>query len=298
MNNNNNFGNLMTEFAKLANENQKGTAYAESLQALATAIAYSVVRKCYNVSGLPYLAELRNEITAGNAESAKARRIANTATQAIYTADGDCKKTDNMDVVLETYGDGYDLVQVAIIAILAECKAQKGRGEKIDLEQPYTVRRLGARIWIKSANSVGGWRDVETTPIQEIYRAVRREIESNGSIKADPQNGYTYLADVAVDPASGAEADIYRRLDKYADVGIDTQYGYSAQTQIVNDTSAILGKLNLTKRQAEALKLRLRGYGYKAIATYFGVHFTTVQEIFRAIQKKAVKNGLYPPGKF
>ena len=162
------------------------------------------------------------------------------------------------------------------------------------------MRILNRKVWIKTAYSVNGWETVETTPIQEIYKAVRRAIEQSRATQADPRNGYTYLADLATDPDSDTTETIYRRLPKYADLGgYATDFNgactfYTADPETVNDYDNILERLNLTAKQAKVLALRQSGYGYKAIATYLGVTQRAVAKTVKAIQVKAVEIGLTP----
>jgi len=52
--------------------------------------------------------------------------------------------------------------------------------------------------------------------------------------------------------------------------------------------------LELTARQAQVLKLRLAGHGYKSVATYLGVDVRAVKDVLKNIQQKALKAGLKP----
>ena len=89
---------------------------------------------------------------------------------------------------------------------------------------------------------------------------------------------------------------IYYRLQKYADLGgYNVNGNYTADRQTMTEYNAIMGKLNLTARQAEVLALRMRGHGYKAIATYLGVTKRAVSKTMEQIQKKALAIGLIPP---
>ncbi len=55
---------------------------------------------------------------------------------------------------------------------------------------------------------------------------------------------------------------------------------------------SLLAKLNLTSRQAQIIKYRLQGYGYKAIGTKLGVRADNVRNAMKAIQAKAEAIGL------
>ena len=209
-------------------------------------------------------------------------------------------------LVGETLSDGIDLVQTAAVALLEQA-ADHANGPGW-LDKPYTVRRLSRKVYIKETDSAA-YRDDTTTPAQEVYRAVRRAVQESRAVQTDPRNGYTYIEDLTVD---GLDV-IYYRLQKYADLGGYAHNGqdgdrlpgspagfgqggghYTADRQTVTDYNAIMAKLNLTDRQAEVLRLRMQGKGYKAIATYLGVTQRAIAKTVEQVQKKAVAIGLTP----
>lgn len=199
-------------------------------------------------------------------------------------------------------GDSYDLVNVAAVAILEEVDRQKTAepNNPTDLLRPYTIRRLKRKVYIKTADSVNGWEETTTTPIKEVYKAVRRSIDNSRAVQTDPRNGYTYLEDITTDPTDPDSIEtIYRRLPKYADIGgrvVDFNGKETAPTTAdsvtVDSIESMIDSLQLTDRQKTALTYRMRGYGYKAIATALGIRSDSVRDIFKAIQKKAEKVGL------
>ena len=233
---------------------------------------------------------------------------AETAHKAGYTAEGDYKvETVDKDLhnrfnelTRETLGDGMDIMHTALVSIIEETNKAKERngGHLCDtfMTTPYTVRRLKRKVWIKTAESVNGWETVETTPIQEIYKAVRRYIESQKAVKANG-NGYTYLESVATDTESDTDTVIYRRFGKYADIGGEVRdfngkvTAYTTDTDTADKVDKIIADLNLTAKQMKVLMLRQSGYGYKAIATYLGVTQRAVAKTVKAIQDKAIKAG-------
>lgn len=287
-----------------ASEHEKGTnttAYTQALENLATAVAYSVLKKCIDTSYNETLVSIRHELTRDKKNIENTIYCSEHATKLAYNDNGDltqvvidndCKKALST-LASATYGDGLDLVNDAIIAILEETKKQLARGEKIDLEKVYTVRRLNKKVWIKSEDSVKGWETVETTPIREIYKSVRRAINSSRALATDPRNGYSYIEDLSVDSETGETSTFYRRLTKYANLGgYATDYNnactfYTVDSETVQDTDELLNALSLTKRQARVLNLRQSGFGYKAIATYLGIRPDSVRDVLKAIQKKA-----------
>ena len=306
------FSALLERSATLANTTtttvaDPRTEYADALTDLATAVAYSVLKKCIDTGYNETLVSIRYELTRDRQTQVNLAHCSEHSTRLTYNADGDmiqetidsdCRKALT-DLASQSWGDGLDLVNTAIVAILEETEKQTARGELVDLERPYTVRRLKKKVWIKSADSVNGWETVETSPIREIYKAVRRAIDVSRAAATDPRNGYSYLEEIATDPDSGEGTTIYRRLTKYADLGgYACDYNgactlYSADSATVADSETLVSALNLTKRQAQALKLRQSGYGYKAIATYLGIRPDSVRDIFKAIQKKAKSSGVF-----
>lgn len=292
------------------------TAYANdptnetTLTDLAKAVAYSVLKKCIDTSGNKALIQARQDLTRDLANLDRIAYATANAYETAYTADGDrVQRVKDKDLAngltklcKESFGDGLDLMHDAIIAILDETakQAERDPDQPTDLERPYTVRRLKKKVWIKTADSVNGWETVETTPIQEIYKAVRRSIQASRAVQSDPRNGYTYLEDISTDPETDADTVIYRRFGKYADIGgYATDYNgketfYTADTETADTLDTLTESLNLTARQAQILSLRMRGYGYKAIATYLAIRPDSVRDCMQAIQKKAVAIGLTP----
>lgn len=296
---NNTFKDLLTAYGSNPND-------GETLYALATAVAYSVLKKCIDVSQNKALIQVRQSI-AKDTHTLKQIEYANAnAYETTYNADGErvqrVKDKDSIQALntlcAECLGDGLDLVNDAVIAILDETRQQSEREplEPVNLERPYTVRRLKKKVWIKTADSVDGWETVETAPIQEIYKAVRRSIDSSRAVQTDPRNGYTYIEDLSKDPETDSDTVIYRRFGKYADIGgavVDfnrKEIAYTADMQTAKDLDALVEMLNLTPRQAKVLALRQSGYGYGAIATYLGIQKPNAVRVCKQIQSKIKTN--------
>lgn len=300
------YQDLLTNYALQANTDRSTPEYADSLTDLATAIAYSVLKKCIDTGYNNTLVSIRNDLSAARATLTNTAYTADHATDLVYNTDGDMETVtvdkDSMTALTtlarQSLGDGLDLVNTAIVAILEETAKQDVSRELIDLERPYTVRQLKRRVWIKEPDSKA-WETVETLPIKEIYRTVRRYIMDSkaGQIA---QNGYCYLEDLTYDPVSGDSATVYRRLTKYADLGgYVTDYNgamtvYTVDTDTVDQYDTMVTKLNLTAKQAKYLKLREQGYGSKAIATVLGVTENSVKGAMTEIKRKAKRIGLDP----
>ena len=289
-----------------------GTDSADELTALATAVAYSVLNKCidpqrktaadretvsdngYN----PALVQLKRGIAANLATLDNLRTATNKATRTAYNADGDLT-TETVDkdaekavaaLVGETLSDGIDLVNAAALAILEQA-AEHADPAAPWLDTPYTTRRLSRRVYIRTEDS-RAYRDETTTPIQEVYRAVRQAVQDSRATQTDPRNGYTYIED----SENGLET-IYYRLHKYADLGgYNCDGNYTADRQTVEDYETTVARLDLTDRQAQILRFRMQGKGYKAIATYLGIPQSSVCRCMYQVRNKAEKIGLTPDG--
>lgn len=290
------------------NAHASGADYSQELTALATAVAYSVLKKCLdpqrktavdreevsNNGQNPTLQAVRRGIRADYETLAGTRYTADRATRATLNADGD-PITEIVDktaqkaldkIIRETLSDGIDLVQGAALAILEQAAEHAAPGEWLD--KPYTIRRLARRVYIRRDDSAA-YRDDTTTPIQEIYRAVRREVQDSRAIQTDPRNGYSYIEDIAPD---GLDV-IFYRTGKYTDLGdVDGAGNYTTSRQALADYDTLIEKLNLSARQKTIIDLRMRGQGNKAITTYLGVSLSSVKTQLARVREKASALGL------
>lgn len=282
--------------------------YAAALLDLSQAVAYSVLNKCLDPQRKTAasretvsdngqnsaLLEIKRGIYADRRLLDNTAAAADKATKTAYSTDGDvvtvtanksAEKAFNA-LITETLSDGIDLVNAAAAALLEQAAAHAAAGNWLDT--PYTVHRLSRRVYIRSSDSAA-YADVETTPIQEVYREVRQAIQDSRAVQTDPRNGYTYIEDLTAD---GLDT-IYYRLRKYADLGgYNCDGNYTADMQTVQDYDAIVERLELSERQAQVLRLRMQGRGYKAIGTYLGVDVSNVKRTMKQVQAKAEKIGL------
>lgn len=309
---NTNFETLMTNFCDEYRKDSTSAKFTEVTTDLATAVAYSVIRKCLdpqvksgktsNSGCNPQLEEVKRSIYRDTNTLKNIDYSCKEAFTTVYNEDGDRQtKTKDSDyryaynkLTQQTLGDGLDLVNTAIVSLLDECtKVDTTTGNF--LETVYTVRKLKKKVWIKVSDSVNGWETVETSPIREVYKAVRREVANNRSLNIDPSNGYLYLEDLAKDEESNEEATVYRRLNKYTDLaGNVTDFNGTVKFETVDsgsvaDYDKMTEALELTARQAQVLQLRMSGYGCVAIGTYLGVKEESVRSVLQTIQKKAVE---------
>lgn len=310
-----NFTNLLRQYEKEYNNDKTSVAFSKVLDELATAVAYSVIKKCLdpqrkgrkdgqvsNSGCNTQLDEVKRSIYRDKNTLANIDYSCKQAFATVYNEDGDRQtKTKDSDyryaynkLSQQTLGDGLDLVHVAMVALLDESEKADRIRENF-LENTYEVRRLKKKVWIKSADSVNGWETVETSPIREVYKAVRREVANSRSLNIDPSNGYLYLEDLATDEESHEETTIYRRLNKFSDLaGNVTDYNGAVTFETVDSASAdkyenMVDALELTARQAKVLELRMGGYGCVAIGTYLGVKEESVMSVLKTIQKKAIE---------
>lgn len=323
----NTFENVKRNFE---NAYASGADYSAELTELATAVAYSVLKKCLdpqrktavdreevsNNGQNPTLQAVRRGIRIDYEMLAGTRYTADRATRATLNAEGD-PVTEIVDktaynalaaLMRETLSDGIDLVQSAALAILEEAATHAAPGTWLDT--PYTIRRLSKRVYIREVDSAA-YREDTTTPIQEVYRAVRREVQNSRAIQTDPRNGYSYIEDIAPD---GVEK-VYIRLGKYADLGgyahnsndntrlpgspaglVQGPASYTTDLQAVEDYNSIMEKLNLTPRQETIVRLRMQGHGNPSIASYLGVTPRCIEITVARLREKAAKMGIAPKG--
>lgn len=317
-----NFETLITDFESHANNHTINTKNGtKALIDLATAIVYSVLNKCLdpqrkkalesgkssNSGQSPLLRKLKAEIYTEQNRRERMDYCFENFQKEIYNANGDVEVITDRELnkaidelIKNPLSDSQDLIQECILALMNECNRVKQNGEPIDLERPYIRRALSKRVVIKTEDT-NAWTDVETTPIQEVYRAVRRYIMDNRAFLADACCKYSYIAELSADSESDTVDTIYRRLGKYADLGgyakdfNGATTLYSVEEETVHKLDELVEKLNLTKRQAEILDLRFKGYGKKAIATYLKVDTKTIYIHLQRMQEDMKKLGLIPP---
>lgn len=306
----NNFSALLRNYelaARTRNGNtETETAYTNALTDLATACAFSVLKKLCSVSNSIAVKQLRQSLARDLHNIDCIRYASNNATALKYNNDGEIQKiiinkdlhNALTDLCKQSFGDGIDLMHTAIVTILKETQKATDLTAHF-MEIPYKVRRLKRKVYIKEPDAIGGYETVTTTPIQEVYKAIRRDIESNRTIQT-ASNKYTYLESITIDTESDAQTNTYRRLPKYSGLAYEITDYNGKVTSIATDANTvstidyIIERLNLTKKQATILQLRLSGYGNKAIATYLGISLSTVKTQLKALQAKATAIGLTP----
>lgn len=284
-----------------------GADYSAELENLATAIARSVLNKVIDPqrktaaekstvsnSGINRaLDELKRGMYFDGENLKNIRHWSNMDSVASYDSNGDMrldhdKDADNGIAALIDYSitDGYDLVQAAVVALLEMAADHAANGGEW-LDAPFTVSRLSKRVYIRETDS-RAYKDVETTPIQECYRAVRRAVASSRAVQTDPRSAYTYISIDAYEPEQLEQ--IFVRAGKWEDIGsIDCHGLYTGNIETFRANrraEELIEKMNLTARQLQVLKLRMRGYGIQAIATYLGTSRGNIQQIIGRIRRE------------
>lgn len=284
-----------------------GADYSAELENLATAIARSVLNKVIDPqrktaaekstvsnSGINRtLDELKRGMYFDGENLKNIRHWSNMDSVASYDSNGDMhldhdKDADNGMAALIDYTitDGYDLVQTAVVALLEMAADHAADGGEW-LDEPYTVSRLSKRVYIRETDS-RAYKDVETTPIQECYRAVRRAVASSRAVQTDPRSAYTYISIDAYEPEQLEQ--IFIRAGKWEDIGsVDCHGLYTGDIETYRASrraEELIEKMNLTARQLQVLKLRMRGYGIQAIATYLGTSRGNVQQIIGRMRRE------------
>lgn len=326
------FAVILADFAALENDPKHDPVdYADALTDLATACARSVLKKVIDPKSKeksttdptryvlkdkltdggcnPLLMRMQADLARDQNDLARLVYASDRATDLVFDSVGDLVHetidpdlaSAAADLAHENLADGLDLVNDAVVAILDEVQKQRERDphDPVDLERPYTVRRLKRKVWIKDADGVGGYETIETAPIREVYKAIRRAIQSSRAVQADPRNGYSYIEDLRMD-GDGDPTVVYRRLPKYADLGgvacdfNGKETAYTTDGETVDRYYSTLAALNLTDRQNQILIYRLQGYGYKAIATRLGVSDKAIKKTVKQIQVKAENIGFTP----
>ena len=167
-------------------------------------------------------------------------------------------------------------------------------------EDGETIRRR--RECIACGKRFTTYETVETTPITEIYRAVRRSIANNRSIQTASFK-YVYIEDLSTDEDGETTDTFYHRIDKYSSLATEPCYDINdnisrpfapiaSDIETMKTVDQYITDMNLTTRQATILKYRMRGYGYQAIATYLGVSKQAIAKTVYQIQAKAKAIGL------
>lgn len=321
--------NPMTDLiAQFERAYTSGANYERELMELSTAIAASVVAKVYDpqrksaqaadrptAGGCnPVIAQLRRDVQRDSATLRQTPATAQAAYAVIVDADGNCKTVvtdraalDRLNALSgDTLGDGADLVQTAALAVLEQAAEHAATGAGW-MENLYTVKELSRRVYLR-LDDTPQYKYVDTTPIQQVYRAVRRAVQDSRAVQTDPRSAYTYLSQYT----DGEIDAVYYRSGKWADIGGGTVYdgryrtpgapaGYGGRADSTGDVvlterlQELMDAMHLTQRQKRILSLRLAGHGPKAIATALGLESGNIKRTLRRMRQTCIDMGLADP---
>lgn len=214
--------------------------------------------------------------------------------------------------------DGMDVVQEAVKALLEAYWDAVNRTHNCDpapgwMEKPYEARKPRRTVLLPGDEVQ--YIPVTVTPVQMVYRAVRRYIQAQGGLQV-AVNGYTYSPIDTTDTAAvdGVDNQLYRRYHKYADIGGyvrgtsprlaggpsgmgNAMAGlYTAGADDTDIVTAAARRMELTARQTEVLTRLYEGQTIDGIAAVLGVTRRAVQNVVTNIRARAVAAGLAPAG--
>lgn len=294
-----------TDLDRIAND----PTVTETLQAVGQWATFSTLKKVNTASANPVTMQATRDLMCDLANINRRKYATENDHTVKYNDDGDPVTVYNdlrkytPSICAETLTDATDLLQTALLTIWAETvRIITDDPTALDghfMTTPVNVRRLRRKVYIKddpTAPSI--WETVQTTPVQTVFKAVRREIENSRSMQVN--NKYVYIDDLCTDPDDPDHTEkVYRRLDRLTAsltaVNMTTDLdGKPTPTLTTTDPTAVadvtdlLTALNLTTRQAQILRYMTDGNGYKAIATRLDIRPDSVRDAVKAIRKKAV----------
>lgn len=273
--------------------------YPDVLLDTAKVCTLSVIKKCLDVKpDDDALQRAKIEIIKNFNNYNKFKNLINDEYIIKLNKNGDIVKIirdkDDRNAAYDLIGDawsgcgGLDLVNDAVVSLL-ECLQKTD-----DLQSTFTSKEPEHKVIIN--NKKPTIKEVQSTYIQQVYRAIRQSIRDNKSV-CSASNKYIYLDDI-IEDEDGNEYNVYQRLPKYSDVGVITcdgnnpvivgeQYSYEYIYNKINT-------LNLSTSERTVLEYRLSGYSYGDIAKKMGLSNNTVKGYRQRICKKAIAAGLYP----
>lgn len=172
------------------------------------------------------------------------------------------------------------------------------------LRNPVKVDVLTKKVYIRRYDSAK-WKEEELKPVQLVFRCVREYIRNMEHVKAEVANMYSYIqkeVDGSVDNY------IYVRYGKFADLGgytaksfgnnweshVDYTGSYTVGEDTVEWMERKIEELSFSRTQNRILEFRLKGNGYKSIASYMGLKQGTVTNQVYRMRKKSIEKGFYP----
>lgn len=299
--------------------------FTEALQSLAKFCTFSVLKKLSSVGrsvkedeskdgkakpisqrnattdSTQVIRNLRRDLMNDLDELERLRYATDNATTYRYKKDGDIitvvldkeLKHASDELANEALSDGMDLYQEASKAIL-EITAEIDDYSGEFMETPRLVVRENKRIRLKDEDAKDLYREEYRSPIQDVFMAVRQVVRDNRSVQV-ANDKYTYLEEVIINPYTGEEDTVYRRLSKYSGLATEVMdyngkvVAVTADREAVDRVDELIEAMNLTPRQIEVLQQRFRpeAPGQRAIARSLHINHQAVANTISRIQKKA-----------
>ena len=256
----------------------------------------------------PAIAYLRRGVQADVALLDRTARAAEAATAISWTRDGRAV-TETVDKAAaqaltdcmgETLTDGMDLVQAAALALVEWARWMEERGALVAgyLDSIVTARKPSRRV-VYDPHDVPEMVEYDTSPVREVFRAVRREVEAARAPRDEGAFGYTYTPlDV-----EGADGILFRSV-RYAGLAGECSHGTHSAAGLppvatgseweTKHMFELIDGMDLTHRQRDLLELRLAGASTQQIADRRGVTRQAVEHSLGRIRARALAAGLSP----
>lgn len=178
-----------------------------------------------------------------------------------------------------TLGDGMDVLQEAVVNLLALAREHYDGGENwLDKQITYSKPKKTVVGVLEQIQFI----EQMVNALASVYRPVRAFIRKQGGTRTDARNGYTYFSELVSndDDENALDYEIFRRAARWSDFGMiensthgDRKHPYTVSEYSGNDNSenmvdyySMIESLNLTANQLSILRMRERGMSLHAIA--------------------------------
>ena len=268
----------------------------ETLQALARALAFAILKKRIIKTADPYIINLNIDLFKDIKRLEKIEYITENNISSYIDDNGDYNieydepETERAlrKLIAEPTDGAADLLQECALALWQECAAARQRGALRAgfLDEPYKTRVPSKKIYTKEID-IDNFKDfkvIELSPIRRAFRAGGRFIDKARSLRAHLDQ-YSYIEyKISID---GIDNIIYKRIGKAIELHEEAAIAAERVDEIIK-------KLKLSDKQEEILNYLYRGLGYKKIAEIRGCTPGAVYAARKSIQNKYInylKNG-------
>ena len=269
----------------------------ESLQALADALAFAILKKRIIKTADPYIINLNIDLFKDIKRRERIEYITENHIFSYIDDNGDYnieydepEAEEGLRKLLAEPADGAsDLSQECALSLWQEAvsAAQRGALQPGWLDAPYKTRVPSKKIYTKEID-IDNFKDfkvVELSPIRRAFRAGGRFIDKARSLRAHLDQ-YSYIEyKISID---GIDNIIYKRLGRAAELHEE------AVAAAAERVAEIINNLKLTDKQEKILNYLYNGLGYKKVAEMLGCTPGAVYAARKSIQNKYInylKNG-------